>query len=104
MRHFLLILCLFKRSDLAAQDRISKIRVLASLGTFPEAPAILFLRSDLLFGGSDHIFTLAGKYESKIRSKKGSDLKNKITGASGKVSLTKGVRAVEAERTTTRNG
>ena len=31
-RHFLLILCLFLRSDLTAQDRILEIRVLASLG------------------------------------------------------------------------
>ena len=49
---------------------------------FPEAPAILFLRSDHILR-SDLIFVLAGKCENKIGSKNRSDLKNKIAGASG---------------------
>ena len=48
----------------------------------PEAPAILFWRSDLIFR-SDPIFALPCKLENKIGSKIRSDLKNKIAGASG---------------------
>ena len=44
-------------------------RVRATGPTYPEVPAILFLRSDLTFR-SDLIFVLAGKCENKIRSKK----------------------------------
>ena len=40
---------------------------------FPEAPAILLLRSALIFR-SDLIFALAGKCKNKIGSKNGSDL------------------------------
>ena len=40
----------------------------AKRNNIPEAPAILFLRSDLTFR-SDLIFTLAGKCENKIGSK-----------------------------------
>ena len=86
--------CLFSRSDLTTQDRILKIRVLASLGVVSKSRLIAssarhlllvaektrtphslrlqrsyFLRSDLVFR-SDLIFTLAGKCKNKIGSYK----------------------------------
>ena len=49
-------------------DRFPGPFFFAFFNNFPEAPAILFLRSDLIFR-SDLVFALAGKCENKIGSK-----------------------------------